>query len=211
MDLPVSGKNADRVVIKLLGSQTPAQPPGQTPGQEPTLSAALFARMGYGYSSEHKYVVRKAENPDRVSITLEKVQLRSPYVKVWPCPDEFVEDQNEAVKLGMSLGAYISGVLVGVAVTRPRTWNKTLWLENIHIDETCRGLGIGTLLVQGIEDIARQNGFRIIGLEVQNTNAPAIDFYRKIGFVVDGLDISYYTNNAMLDDEVAIFMKKPLG
>ncbi|MDE2700419.1 MAG: hypothetical protein OXI23_16220 [Gemmatimonadota bacterium] len=38
---------------------------------------------------------------------------------------------------------------------------------------------------------------------------PAIDFYRGVGFEVEGVDLSYYTNSDV-DGEVAVFMKRKL-
>jgi ribosomal protein S18 acetylase RimI-like enzyme len=46
--------------------------------------------------------------------------------------------------------------------------------------------------------------------ETQNTNVPAITFYRRVGYEIDGVDLSYYTNRDMTDFEVAIFMKRKL-
>ncbi len=42
-----------------------------------------------------------------------------------------------------------------------------------------------------------------------NTLVPAIDFYRAVGFAVEGIDLSYYTNDD-LNNEVAVFMKRRL-
>jgi ribosomal protein S18 acetylase RimI-like enzyme len=43
--------------------------------------------------------------------------------------------------------------------------------------------------------------------ETQNTNAPAIAFYRRVGFELDGIDLSYYSNEDVTQGEVALFMK----
>ncbi|MGE5579467.1 MAG: GNAT family N-acetyltransferase [Bacillota bacterium] len=173
-----------------------------------SLTARDLQTMGYGYISNSKYEVRRVEKDGRITIIVEPVQLAEPYVKVWPCPDDFIEDQNQIIGSGMSLGAYIHGGLVGVVVAQPRRWNNTMGIDNIHIDARYRNMGFGTRLMAAIEDIARRNGFRIIGLETQNTNAPAIAFYMKLGFTLDGLDVSFYSNNKDLEGEIAFFMKK---
>ena len=46
--------------------------------------------------------------------------------------------------------------------------------------------------------------------ETQSTNVPAIEFYRKVGFEVEGIDLSYYSNDDAPDGEVANFMKRKL-
>jgi len=100
--------------------------------------------------------------------------------------------------------------LVGMAIAEEREWNKTLWLWELHVEPDCQGQGIGTKLVHGLVKLAGQHGCRVIACETQNTNVPAIRFYRKMGFEIDGLDLSYYTNSDATDYEVALFMKKKL-
>jgi len=46
-------------------------------------------------------------------------------------------------------------------------------------------------------------------IALQLTLVPAIDFYRAVGFAVEGIDRSYYTNDD-LNNEVAVFMKRRL-
>ena len=59
-------------------------------------------------------------------------------------------------------------------------------------------------------EMATAAGLRTIVCETQNTNVPAIQFYRKLGFRMEGIDISYYTNNDLPDGEIAVFMKKQI-
>jgi len=61
-----------------------------------------------------------------------------------------------------------------------------------------------------LADKARVAGFRVLVLETQNTNVPAIRFYRKAGFEVEGIDLSYYSNTDITDGEIAIFMKRKI-
>lgn len=175
-----------------------------------SITARDFEEMGYGYTSDARYEVRRTETGGRTTITVELIQLERPYFKIWPCTGDFTAELSEALNHGMSLGAYVEDRLVGVAIAQPRSWNNTLWIETIHINAGHRGMGIGTRLMQGIESIAREKGFRIIGLETQNTNAPAIAFYRKMGYVLDGFDVSFYSNNNNFEGEIAFFMKKHL-
>ncbi|MMZ60870.1 Mycothiol acetyltransferase [compost metagenome] len=69
-------------------------------------------------------------------------------------------------------------------------------------------MNIGKALMACTIDLARSEGFRAVDLETQNTNAPAVDFYKQCGFELDGIDVSFYTNNDLNDGEVAFFMKK---
>jgi ribosomal protein S18 acetylase RimI-like enzyme len=54
-------------------------------------------------------------------------------------------------------------------------------------------------------------GLRAVVCETQTTNVPAIAFYRQLGFEIDGVDLSYYSNDDASGGEVAIFMKLKLS
>ena len=62
--------------------------------------------------------------------------------------------------------------------------------------------------LKDLEKIGKENGCRVMVCETQNTNVPAIRFYRNIGFEVGAVDLSYYTNNDLTEFEVAVFMKR---
>ena len=61
-----------------------------------------------------------------------------------------------------------------------------------------------------VAEAASRAGFRIIVCETQNTNPTAIKVYRKLGFRVEGVDISFYSNHDYPEGEIAIFMKRRL-
>jgi ribosomal protein S18 acetylase RimI-like enzyme len=61
-----------------------------------------------------------------------------------------------------------------------------------------------------VEEQAQRSGLRTIVCETQNTNAAAIMVYRKLGFAVEGVDISYYSNTDYPDGDIAVFMKRRL-
>ncbi len=56
---------------------------------------------------------------------------------------------------------------------------------------------------------ASRSRLKTIVCETQNTNVPAIHAYRKLGFRIEGIDVSLY-RNVESSDECAIFMKKHL-
>jgi ribosomal protein S18 acetylase RimI-like enzyme len=58
---------------------------------------------------------------------------------------------------------------------------------------------------------AAKHHLRCLVCETQTTNVPSIQFYRSMGFHLEGLDLSYYTNEDQERGEMAVFMKKRLG
>jgi ribosomal protein S18 acetylase RimI-like enzyme len=108
---------------------------------------------------------------------------------------------------GCSFGAYDCDALVGVAIAEPRAWHTDLWVWDFHVHAVYRRLGIGRRLMDALAERAREHALRTIVCETQNTNVPAIRFYRSAGFELVGVDLWYYPPEI---DEVALFMKRRL-
>lgn len=58
---------------------------------------------------------------------------------------------------------------------------KTLYIDDICVDEKHRGRGIGRDLYRYVEEYARANGFYNITLNVYTCNPDAVKFYESIG------------------------------
>ena len=59
--------------------------------------------------------------------------------------------------------------------------SKTLYIDDICIDETARGTGIGQALYEYAEEFALKNGCSRVELRVWTMNEPALNFYQKMG------------------------------
>jgi ribosomal protein S18 acetylase RimI-like enzyme len=174
------------------------------------LEADDIRRLNVGYSSPAYYRVEKNETPERTVISLELAPLDPPLTKHWDTDDDELAILQRAVLDGFSWAAYAGDEMVGIAITEQRRWNQSLWVWDFHVAETWRGRGIGSQLMSAVIQTARQQELRVIALETQSTNVPAIRFYRKFGFEIEGLDLSFYTNEDLQKGEVALFMKKRL-
>jgi ribosomal protein S18 acetylase RimI-like enzyme len=58
-----------------------------------------------------------------------------------------------------------------------------LLMDGIVVDETQRGLGIGSLLLDGIVNLARERGYEFIRLDVVDSNPRARQLYERKGFI----------------------------
>ena len=164
-----------------------------------------------GYTSDARYRATKAESGRTFALTLELVPLSQPYFKRYGSLDAAsLEHYQQVPQLGFALGAYDSDQCVGIALAEPRHWNKSLWVWELHVAESHRRRGIGRLLMEALAEKGSATGLRTLVCETQNTNVPAIDFYRKLGFAIEGIDLSYYSNEDFPDGEIALFMKKRL-
>lgn len=167
-------------------------------------------RVASGYTSNGKYQVTYSDSEDQSSIRLQFVENQKPYVKKFDNDAETLQLYTALLPNGFSFGAYDNDLLVGILLAEPREWNRSLWVWEFHVAETHRNQGIGKRLMERAVESAKGNHLRTIICETQNTNANAIHVYRKLGFRVEGIDISYYTNDDHPDGEVAVFMKRRL-
>ena len=91
-------------------------------------------------------------------------------------------------KLFDFLVAVYEGKIVGTAVFfyTYSTWKgKTLYLEDIVVNEQYRRTGIGSLLFDHLVEIAKGEKVKRMSWQVLNWNNPAIEFYKKINANLD--------------------------
>ena len=174
------------------------------------LSLADLKRIASGYSSDSKYVVVYAETEACVTFNLRLVSLDKPYVKRFHYDKEILQQYKAVLNTGYSFGAYDGDLLVGLAIAEGHRWNRSLSIYEFHVAETHRNQRIGKRLMECVAEKASCAGFRIIVCETQNTNPTAINVYRKLGFRVEGVDISFYSNDDYPEGEIAVFMKRRL-
>jgi len=69
-------------------------------------------------------------------------------------------------------------------------------LKRMWVAESARGLGIGRLLLEGLERRAAAEGVRLVRLETNETLAEAIALYRSAGYVeVDAFNDEPYAHH----------------
>jgi ribosomal protein S18 acetylase RimI-like enzyme len=59
------------------------------------------------------------------------------------------------------------------------------WLEDLYVDDSARGSGLGRALVNAAFERARARGCRRIELDVNESNTDAIAFYESLGFTTE--------------------------
>jgi len=58
---------------------------------------------------------------------------------------------------------------------------RTLYIDDLCVDEGCRGSGVGTVLYRHVLDFARAEGCYNVTLNVWSCNESALKFYEKMG------------------------------
>lgn len=166
-------------------------------------------RLVVGYTSHEMYVVEKQETPEQTTISLRLEPLPTPYNKEFTSDEETMGIYRDLLRGKFCFGAYDGAQIVAIAMAELHAWNRTFWVWEFHVAESHRGQGIGRTLLEFLCDQAYEAGARVVLVETQNTNVPAMRFYRALGFAIEGLDLTYYDpENLDVGDEIAIFMKR---
>ncbi len=174
------------------------------------LNESDIRRILSGYTAYEKYRVSYTSTEQTATFSLELVSLAEPYTQHFNPGQDEIEMIQRNLQAGWSLGVFDELELVALAVASPETWNDTLRVWEFHVAESHRRLGLGRQLMDRLAQRAALAGLRAMVVETQSTNVPAIRFYRKAGFVLEGIDISYYTNHDYPDGEMAVFLKRRL-
>ncbi|MEZ4862845.1 MAG: GNAT family N-acetyltransferase [Caldilineaceae bacterium] len=175
------------------------------------VDSADLERIVTPYISEGAYVVRYRDSPTATSFELHYVLLPEPSTRKYEHFDAAtLQRYSQILHAGFSFGAYEGELLMGLIIAEAQEWNRTLSVWEFHVAPTYRRRGIGRQLMAQTEEQARRSGLRAIVCETQNANAAAIMVYRKLGFAIEGIDISLYSNRDYPDGDIAVFMKRRL-
>lgn len=68
---------------------------------------------------------------------------------------------------------------------------RALYIRELHLIESCRGQGVGSAVLDQVQDIARARHLPLVRLTVFKTNRAQV-LYRRKGFVQVGQDECFY-------------------
>lgn len=89
----------------------------------------------------------------------------------------FVADENGHV-LGYAFCVYVQHINDNIL-----TDIKSLYIDDLCVDENARGKGVGKTLYEYVVKFAKDNGFYNVTLNVWSLNESAKKFYEKMGLI----------------------------
>jgi ribosomal protein S18 acetylase RimI-like enzyme len=95
---------------------------------------------------------------------------------------ESVADVQQAMTRGGALLAWDDDEVVGSA--RFQAYPDYVYIGRVGVIPSHRGKGVGSALMRGIEEIARERGFDQIQLIVRMSLPENLDFYKRLGYEV---------------------------
>ena len=97
-----------------------------------------------------------------------------------------IEDDNRPIFVGLMDGeivCHLYCVIEEAKNNRVLRDIKTLYIDDLCVDESCRGQKVGQKMYAFIKEWARERGFYNITLNVWSCNPTALKFYEKMGLV----------------------------
>ena len=114
------------------------------------------------------------KTPERVTNTAEQMRSDNNLFQCFVAVDE----KNRIVGYAAWFFAYFS-------------WTgKALYLDDLYVVESARGKNIGTRLLQTVIDHATASKCVKVRWQVSTWNKPAIAFYRKMGALIDDIEMN---------------------
>lgn len=129
-------------------------------------------------------VIRSMELRDVQEVS--RIEQES-FTMPWP-KEEFSRMLERSYSL--ALVAELAGKVVGFCVLTNICNEGNI--DNVAVDETCRGKGVASALVAEIIVRGEAIGIQDFTLEVRVSNTPAIRLYEKMGFVSEGIRPNFY-------------------
>jgi ribosomal protein S18 acetylase RimI-like enzyme len=159
-------------------------------------------KIDRSYSTDRIYGVRRGE----LGFWLDEECVDPPLHKTYLHPSPELSDRL--------LVAVVGDEAVGCGELRFDSWSQRAEIEHLTVSAAFRRQGVGRLLLRALDERARQEpSTRWLWLETQNINYPAIQFYRRMGFRLCGLDETLYRPGipGMLPGEVALYFARELA
>ncbi len=109
----------------------------------------------------------------------------------------FLEERfREAVQNRSLYVARLADVAVGYALVKLRNYDmvghtkrRVMVIDEICVEESCRGQGIGMAIMADIQALAKAFGCTDMQLGVYPQNDGAVAFYQKCGFTIRSIDM----------------------
>ena len=159
--------------------------------------SSVELKYRYVTSSYYDLSILRRDESWKVELTLKP--LEKPLEKGFE--DKLFADHVEEPRV---YAAVLAGQQVGWVELGYHGWNNRMRLWEFLVEVEFRRVGIGSMLMEHAVKVAKQKRARMLVLETQSCNVPAINFYLKHGFSLIGFDVAAYSNEDVEKKEVRL-------
>ena len=133
-------------------------------------------------------IIRLAEEKDFPSVLM----LSKEMAVFQQVPEKVMNTVEQMIREQKFFGCFVAekeeGGIVGMATWffAYYTWvGKSLYLDDLYVQEAYRSQKIGSKLLQQIFELAKKEDCKRVRWLVSNWNTPALEFYKKCGAEID--------------------------
>jgi ribosomal protein S18 acetylase RimI-like enzyme len=158
-----------------------------------------FSKLKFRYSTREYYAVTVLRKKDRWEIKLVLETLPKPIEKRFEGGlfQDFVDEPRV-------FAAELEDKEVGWIELGFQKWNNRMRIWELLVEEGFRRKGIGTVLMDHAVKLSKKRKARMLVVETQSCNVPAVNFYLKNGFELIGFDVAAYSNEDIERKEVRL-------
>ncbi len=159
----------------------------------------------FGYASEYFYDLESRETAAGFSWSLIRRPASPPIAKEhrW-MPFE------DAPPNARGYVALVDGEPAGYVECALEEFTNLVRVLHLYVRQGSRRMGVGTKLLEGVEQAARHFRARGVVIETQTGNVPAIQFYQSMGYTFWGVNSAFYTNDDVAKRDVRVDLGKTL-
>jgi ribosomal protein S18 acetylase RimI-like enzyme len=170
-----------------------------------TVAPDLSRLMGLDHSitSESVWQLELRRDPGQVIAMFREVRLPRSIPVAYPRNPFVLAD--DWTKRSMMYTALLDQDVVGYVSLLERGMDSTVSVTDLVVNAANRRQGVGSALLSAAQDWAAGRSLRLIILEMQSKNFPAIRLSQKFGYEFCGYNDHYY-----LTQDVALFFAKAL-
>ncbi|MCC7351001.1 MAG: GNAT family N-acetyltransferase [Phycisphaerales bacterium] len=106
---------------------------------------------------------------------------------------------------GLVLMADHQQLPVALVAAQPRPQRNVLQILDLRVDYDFRRQGLGSALLFGVIQQAREKGYRAVSASANSNNVPAVQLLLKCGFELCGLDTHRHSNHDLVKETVSLF------
>jgi len=158
-----------------------------------------FSKLKFRYFTKKHYAVTVFHKKDgwKIKLVLEALPKQIEKRFEGGLFQDFVDEPRV-------FAAELEGKQVGWIELGFQEWNNRMRIWELLVEEGFRRKGIGTLLVDHAVKLSKRRVARMLVVETQSCNVPAINFYLKHGFELVGFDVAAYSNEDIERGEVRL-------
>jgi len=153
----------------------------------------------YRYKTSHYYDLRILRKPESWKVELILKSFEKVFEK---CSESKLFEGH--VEEPRACATELDGEQIGWIEVGYERWNNRMRVWEFLVREGFRRKGIGTLLMNYAVKLAKEKRARMLVLETQSCDVPAIGFYLKFGFELIGFDVAAYSNGDIAKKEVRL-------